>query len=578
MLPSLHSKLTRRRWLLFAAAVVLVVAGAVAVEVLRIKRDLDAGRQALTGIDLSTVEEQGGLGAVADRAADRLDAAADRARTSPVLRVLGVVPGIGGQVDALRDMTAAVAGIGSEGRQAAIAIDAALDEGSGPEGRLAVVRTAQAELDRLQQVVADVDLGADGWLLPPLASARRDLRVHLADARGDLDRSALLASSLEEFLVGPRRYLILGGNNAEMRAVGIPTTSGLATISGGGIDVGEFSGATDQIEIPEPGVPVPLEFENLYGWLNGDRGYRTTLATANWPVAAEIAADISARNIYGEVDGIIYVDTITLATLLHVIGPVEVDGVEYRDDNVIEELLYRNYLQYETIDDNPERKALQSEIAQAIFDSLETRDYSVLQLAGTLSDLARGRHLLGWSADEDENDLWAAFGADGRLRPNGLLVASQELGASKLDYFVKQEVEVRARRTDDDSWRVTLAVSLQHLEHGESSAYIDGGGMYADPGEYGSFLVAYMPGDAYDIACELGFTNFGRDGPMFAAATILRVPEATTEVVEISFSLPEGRDVLSVLPSTRLNGTTWRWGDNTQVDALPFDIDLRDAD
>ena len=577
MLPSLHSKLTRRRWLLLGAAVLLVVVGAAAVELLRIKRDLDAGREALTTIDLATVDEQGGLASVADDAADRLDAAADRARTSPVLRMLGAIPGIGSQVDALREMTAAVAGIGSEGRAAAAAIDAALDDGSGPEGRLTVVRTAQAELDRLHDVVADVDLGADGWLVPPVAAARRDLRVQLADARGDLERSAGLAASLEDFLVGPRRYLILGGNNAEMRAVGIPTTSGLATIADGAIDVGEFSGATDQIELPEPGVPVPLEFENLYGWLNGDRGYRTTLATANWPVAAEISADITARNMYGPVDGIIYVDTITLATLLNVIGPVEVDGVEYRADNAIEELLYRNYLQYETIDDNPERKALQSEIAQAIFDSIEARDYSVLQLAGTLSDLARGRHLLGWSADEEENRLWAAFGADGRLRPNGLLVTSQELGASKLDYFVKQDVEVRARRTDDGVWRVTLAVSLRHLERGESSAYIEGGGMYAEPGEYGSFLVAYMPGDAYDIASAAGFTNFGRDGPMYAAATILRVPEATTEVVEISFSLPAGRDVLSVIPSTRLNGTTWRWGDNTQVDALPFDIDLNDA-
>jgi hypothetical protein len=578
LLPSLHSKLTRRRWLLLGAAVVLVVVGAVAVELLRIKRDLDAGREALTGIDLATVDERGGLAAVAGDAADRLDAAADRARTSPVLRVLGAIPGVGSQVDALRDMTAAVADIGTEGRSAATAIDQALDEGSGPEGRLAVVRTAQAELDRLHDVLTTVDLGADGWLVPPLASARRDLRVHLADARSDLERSAQLAASLEDFLVGPRRYLILGGNNAEMRAVGIPTTSGVATIADGAIDVGDFSGATDQIELPEPGVPVPLEFENLYGWLNGDRGYRTTLATANWPVAAQISADITARNVYGEVDGIIYVDTITLAMLLHVIGPVEVDGVEYRDDNVVEELLYRNYLQYDTIDDNPERKALQSEIAQAIFDSIESREYSVLQLAGTLSDLARGRHLLGWSADEEENELWAAFGADGRLRPNGLLVASQELGASKLDYFVKQSVDVSARRTDDDTWRVTLEVSLQHLEHGETSAYIEGGGMYADPGEYGSFLVAYMPGDAFDISSAAGFTNFGRDGPMYAAATILRVPEATTEVVEISFSLPQGRDVLTVIPSTRLNGTTWTWGDNIQVDALPFEINLNDAD
>lgn len=580
MLPSLHHLLERRRtrWLLLVGAVALAVVGAVTVELLRIRADLEAGRDELTGIDLSTVEQRGGLAAVADRAADRLDDAADRARSSPILRVAGIVPGLRRQVDAVRDLTAAVAVIGDQGREAAAGIEQALGSGSGPEQRLDIVAAVEAELDALAARLDAIDIGAGGWLLPPLARARDDLAIELADARSDVARGQRLTGALAGFLGGPRRYLILGGNNAEMRAVGIPTTSGLATVADGAIDVGEFSAATDTIEIPEPGVPVPLEYETLYGWLNGDRGYRTTLATANWPVAAQIAADITARNQYGEIDGIIYVDTVTLAKLLLVIGPVEVDGVEYRADNVLPELLYRNYLRYQTVEDNPERKALQSEVAQAIFDAINERDFPLLELAGLLSDMARGRHLLAWSADEAENELWAAFGADGRLRSDGLGLVSEELGASKLDYFTHLEVDVDAEIVGDDERRVTMRVTIVNPEHPRTSPYIDGGGMYADPGEYGSFLAAYLPAGVHEVTSETGFTHYGPDGPMFVAATIVRVPEGEDLTVEIQFSLSAGREVVTVMPAARLLPTLWRFGGEERYDELPFEIDLSDLD
>ena len=579
MRASLHDLLGRRRtrWLLLAAAVLLIIVGAAVSELLRIRRDLDAGRAELSGIDLSTVDERGGIGAVADRAADRIDAAADRARSSPVLRLLRTIPVVGTQIDAVRDITGAAAELADHGRGAAAAIEEALAAGSGPEGRLTVVRAARAELEQLQDVVDDIDLGADGWLLPPLHDIRRQVRIEFADARSDLRRNAELAAALEDFLVGPRRYLVLGGNNAEMRAVGIPTTSGIATIADGGIQVSDFTGVVEGIELPEPGVPVPLEYENLYGWLNGDRGYRTTLATANWPVAARISADITAVNSYGPVDGIIYVDSYTLEQMLSVIGPVEVNGTTYDATNVLVEILYRNYLRFGTTEDIPERTALQSQIATTIFDELEHREYPLLQMAGLLSELARGRHLLAWAEDPGENALWEAVGADGRLRRDGIAVISEALNASKLDFFVSVAVEVEAERVGDTR-RVTLRITIANSEHPETSPYIDGGGIYADPGEYGSFLLSYLPQSAYDITSEAGFTHHGRDGPMYVAGTILRVPEAEEREVVVEFSLPAAEEVLTVIPSARLAPTEWRFGDTVTNDRQPFTIDLSSID
>ena len=567
----------RNRWLLLGLALVVLAVGAVTAELYRIRQDLDAGREILDDIDLASVDDEGGLAAVARRAADRLDAAEDRASSSPVLRALSWVPLLGTQVNAVRDLTGTVAEIGHRGVETAEAVEGVLDSGSGPAHRLEVVRVASDELDTLRSHLDEVRLGARGWLLPPLASARRDLAIELADARSDLERSSNLAAALEQFLTGPRRYLVLGGNNAEMRSVGIPTTSGIAAIAGGSIEVGNFSAAVDGIEIPEPGVPVPVQYENLYGWLNGDRGYRTTLTTANWPEAAQIASDITDVNRYGRVDGIIYVDTVTLAVVLQVIGPVEVNGVEYTSENVLEELLYRNYLRFQTLDDSPERRALQSEVAQAVFDEMENRDYSLLALAGRLSALARGRHLLAWSADEAENELWRAFGADGSLRRDGLLVTSQELGASKLDYFVRPTIEVTARRVDDYR-RVTLHVEMLNPEHGETSPYIDGGGILRRAWRVRVVPVRLLPGE------RVRHRDRHRHHPPWAGradvrgGTLIRVPEDSTKEVTMEFSLPIGEDVLTVLSSARYFGTRWIVDGQQLNDRLPFEIDLSKLD
>jgi hypothetical protein len=65
---------------------------------------------------------------------------------------------------------------------------------------------------------------------------------------------------------------------------------------------------------------------------------------------------------------------------------------------------------------------------------------------------------------------------------------------------------------------------------------------------------------------------------MFAAATMIRVPEGSDDTVEVDFSLPTGSDQLTVFPSARLYPTQWTFGDDTAFDVLPFPIDLAKVD
>ncbi|MBA2283629.1 MAG: DUF4012 domain-containing protein [Acidimicrobiia bacterium] len=570
-----EARLGRRRGVLLGLAIALLLVAAVALEITRIRRDLDAGQRILTELDLATVDDQGGLGPLVARAADHLDAADARARRSPVLAALAALPWVGGQIDGLREITGAVSALGERGREAAARIQTELDKGSGPESRIELTQVAAEELAAVRAVVETTDVG-NRWLLPPLEQARASLAEELVEANDDLDHGAELVAALEGFLTGPRRYLVLGGNNAEMRSGGIPTTSGVATISNGRIEVGDFTAVVEGIELNEPGVPVPVEYEQVYGFLNGDRGYRTTTATANFPLAARIMADITAWNRHGPVDGIIFVDTVTLSVLLHVIGPVKVGDRLYHGGNVVEELLYRNYLEFPSLAENDARRELQSQVANAVFDGLNNRDYSVTRLAGVLSDLARTRHLLAWSTDPAENELWASVGADGALTRDTLGVVSNALNASKLDYFVSMEVDLDAEITGVEQ-HLTMTVRLINPVHPETSPYIDGGGIYADPGEYGSYLVVYLPAGATNIRNEdPGFVHAGPDADTFAAGMILRVPEGESREVVVTFSLPlRPDDSLRILPNARLRPTQWTVdGDVILDDTETFEVQL----
>jgi hypothetical protein len=62
-----------------------------------------------------------------------------------------------------------------------------------------------------------------------------------------------------------------------------------------------------------------------------------------------------------------------------------------------------------------------------------------------VASLARGRHLALWSADPEEQAVLEDLGVAGSADPEGddlALVAVNNLGANKLDYYVDREVEV----------------------------------------------------------------------------------------------------------------------------------------
>src|SRR3546814_10277027 len=99
----------------------VVVALGMVFELRRIRADLDGGRAARSGLSIETMGA--GLVETIDGAADRLDRAEHTASSSPFLAPLSVLPVVGDQLDAVRDLTGVAASIGGTAREAAVALD-----------------------------------------------------------------------------------------------------------------------------------------------------------------------------------------------------------------------------------------------------------------------------------------------------------------------------------------------------------------------------------------------------------------------------------------------------------------------
>jgi hypothetical protein len=546
--------LARHRILSAALLVALVLVGGAAIDLLRIARDLDGGRQAISGLAIDDLDA--GLVPTIEGAAGKLHSADRLARTSPFLRVLHVVPGLRTQIGALRDLTGVGDHFGATGVRSAKAIDAVLQQAGGDASkRVALLDTVLEQLDVVEQDIDRVHVGAGGILLKPLGDARQKLVDELEDAPERLGQARFYVQGLRRLLQGPSRYLVLAGNNAEMRGgAGMPLQGGVVTIADGDISFGDFSSLA-YLKFDPPTVRYPLAWtDTYYRWRFG-KSYPETSVSPSFPVTAPMYQAMASAIGAGEVDGVIEVDAVALKNLLRVIGPVELDGFTYDEGNVEQQVLNENYLRFDTLDERGERQEVQAALAKAIFEAFKARDIPVAQLAIAMRDAAKGRHLLAQSDDPAVQELWESVGADGRLNPLGLMVTVQNIGANKLDWFVQPSVTLSVLPSSGGTWkgRITVAVENPVPPPDQASPYVDGSYDGPTGGAHRSLVAVYLPEAAYNIrTLDEPYTEAGIDPPLHMVGNRITIPLGETVRVGFEFSLPKDVVGAFILPSARV--------------------------
>ncbi len=560
---------------LLAVAVLLLFSGLLIRDVVRIRTDVKAGQARLRHLQLTQLESHQTVEASFGTADRRLREAASVARDSPWLKLLTPLPKVGRQIGAVRDLTAAAAQVADIGYHAATTARAQLDAPrSGPADRLRLIDSLRREMSVAAGRLAQVNVGATGRLTGSLAAGRAELVAKLAQARTQLADGLQLTGTLRSMLAGPRTYLVLAGNNAEMRSSGITTAAGLVKFNGGDLVTGKFI-PTFELYLPK-GVAVPPDLALLYGAQGLGQEWRETNTSPNWPAVAGIYAQMSAKSVLGHVDGVLFVDVVTLRSLLQVVGPVTVEGTIYTADNVEQKLLYENYVLYPTLDQNNARRDVQSQVANAAFAALRSGSFSLPRLAKALGEDIKGRHLLAWSSDPGEQAMWTKLAADGTVGPNDLMVTAQNLSASKLDYFIDPAVDIKVSPQSDHQ-QIDMTITITNPRRGASSPYIEGGvrGQVV-PGDHRIYLLLYLPGSAYTIINhDPQFVTGGVDGGMQVAGLIYTVAYGQTRDVHITFSVPLTQTYVRLVPSGRLHPVGFTLNGNYHVNdgkvtLLPF--------
>lgn len=542
-----------------------------AVALLQAQSSAEAGRATLDGLRASASPAALLSGEQTDdlRRAQADFAEARHRLRSPAVWPLRVLPVLGRQVrsfEALANAAGAVAGTGAD----ALADAHELVDGGLPPGpeRAGLMTSLSEVADRAERRLAGIDLGPDEALLGPLATARDTFATELEELRTTAADARAGTAGVAELLGGSSTYLLLVGNNGEMRAgSGTFLTAGALSIEDGRLEVGELFPTSDLL-LAE-GVPVEGDLHERWGWLEPGREWRNLGVTPRFDVTAPLAARMWAAARGQEVDGVLAVDVIALQALLAATGPIDVDGEQLDAGNVARDLLRDQYAGFE-FDQAAQgaRSPRLAAVTRAALGALES-EIDVAELAAELAGASRGRHLLAWSPVPEIQSAWEAAGVDGALDEDDLLVAMVNRGGTKLDQYLEIEADLRVEPMAELT-EVTVDLRVRNVAPDGEPPYVVGPNPALDvaAGTYVGLVAATLPGAATGGRFE-GVDHLavaGSDGPTRVVATSVQIPQGGEQAMTLRFQLPPGIDAMEVLPSARVPSIQWHRGEMAWTD------------
>jgi hypothetical protein len=390
--------------------------------------------------------------------------------TKPAL----LLPGVGQQAHAL-DL---LSGAGADLAQAAsIATRSARIESLRVhDGRLDLNRvrslseplaSVQRALDSAARTSSRVD---SPWLVPPIAHDLDMFMTEVGNAQTDTETGAQAVAVLPDLLGGSgrRQYFVIFGTPSEARDLGgFMGAYGVLTANNGKLELGttgrvrDLNNAGRRRKLTDPSV-----FPDRFRSLQPQKFWQDITGTSDFPTVSEAVRQMwSQSGGKGPLDGVLYMDPVTLAALMKLTGPVTVPGYDtpLTADTAVDFLLRGQYVAFP----NDDRHEFQVDAAKTVFKKLTTGQLPKPSVMGdTLAPAVAERRLLVHSFHPEEQALFARLNVDGALPPvdiDFLSVRSSNLGLSKIDSFMHRTV------TDDvvvDPWRnqvqATVTVTVRN--------------------------------------------------------------------------------------------------------------------
>lgn len=582
------------RWRLalrLAVPLLLLWLGASAWILMGAKSDLLAGRGALESLaDVDPASSD--LDALrAELATAAEDVASGRARLeSPILWPIRPLPVVGRQLASARAL-AVIADTVIEDTLSVIDLAIEVAETEAP-GRVEALGRLGDGLDRLSATLGERDLGPEENLLGRLADARASAEDNLGGLASDVGDATVVVRGLESFL-SDGHYLILGANVNEMQAGGgTPLTFGEVQMTDGGFRV---SDVRTILEAPLEGPTdlVDPDIGELWGFLTPTNDFKKIMLTHRFrdysaPQALVMYSAAKGRDL----EGVILVDSVALRGMLTVVGPVEVDGLTFDADNVMDYVLRDQYAEFLTSDEidpddlstlNPLQEARYDRLAglaAAVFGRLAEGDWEPIELIRGLEPIGRGRHILAYSQDPVEQAMWERMGVAGVPDERGIGVSLLNLGANKLDPYMEVGLEGNSSTNPDGTVHLSLRITVDNqtpegLPDVVNGYYWETLGL-ATPRTYLGRIMLRLPESTVSIELdeesESELEVFGPDGNGVVAVTRVMIVDGESRVVTAEIDLDTTVDEFVLIPSARYPAVPVLWNGHELEDSGPAEL------
>lgn len=369
--------------------------------------------------------------------------------------LLSVVPVAGHSLRAVEDVTEATIDVVDAADDLTRRLDAieALQVVEGDRIRVDLVRQLRQPFVRQAEALASLRdaaaRGRSGWVVPPLWDALDDLETRAEGYLSGAERGAGAIDLVTAMLGygGPRTYLVVLLNNAELRgAGGIPSAAGTLDAVEGRLTLGTFR-HTVALRGPRPyaQVPAPADFKRRFGLYGADTTFWTnTTFSPDVPDVSLVAARAFRKVTGVEVDGAIVLDPRGVAALMPEDAAIDVgsEGTVVTRDELADYAYSTVYAELGGAERSRRRALL--ELGKKAFDAVLTG--GGLAARPTLEEAARavaGGHIRVVSFDPDEQRALDGLDASGDLDAapaDSVLVAAQNFSADKLDYWARRTI------------------------------------------------------------------------------------------------------------------------------------------
>ena len=481
-------RLIRRWWFWVIIALIILLAAAatwVGVRGLEAKTELESA-QALTSQLKAQALELDIAGA--HETLDRIRSHTEKAITltnDPVWRAGEIFPVLGQNLTVVRELAAVTAVVVEDVATPLLQVAGSVDPASfaPTDGVIdlqplvaAVPAVAQAN-SGIKKALVEVNNIDTSSSIGQVVAAKQKVLTLLEGLAPTLETLDAIVPALGPLLgsEGPRNYVLMFMNGAEVRALGGTGLSFTAvTVDNGRIEIGDAVPAGHgnfRYYAPGEATPIPdgagaLYQPGAYGGFIADATMRPNFATGS-----EMVQAMWTGNVGGSVDGVIGMDLTALSYAMRGMEPAPLTtGDVLTSENVVPLLMNEVYQRYWSGNvgvDNLRQDVVFAEAVTAISDRLTGGQFEPTALMEGLAQATEERRLLLWSSHEAEQAAFELLGVDGAMPVSDATtdrvgVYFHENVGSKMSYYLHSAVQLdkaTCRPDGRQSYRVGITLT-----------------------------------------------------------------------------------------------------------------------